>query len=100
MATAQKLARHGMSVAIVHRDRKGAMGAIEPKFEELRRTGVGFLALNLDALSTEGRKTSLDALTTSMGSSGKVRMLGVASLNRLPAYPNLPTMAEIADPAS
>lgn len=75
LATAQKLSRHGMNVAIIHRDRKGAMGAIEPKFEEIRKTGVGFLALNLDALSTEGRQTSLDALATAMKGTGKVRLL-------------------------
>jgi len=75
LATAQKLAQHGMNVAIIHRDRKGAMGAIEPKFEALRRAGVGFLSLNLDALSTEGRQTSLDALATAMKGTGKVRLL-------------------------
>lgn len=75
LATAQKLARCGMNVAIVHRDRKGAMAAIEPKFEEIKATGVGFLALNLDALSAEGRKTALDALAQKLGPSGKVRLL-------------------------
>lgn len=75
LATAQKLARCGMSVAIVHRDRKGAMAAIEPRFEELRATGVGFLALNLDALSAEGRKTALDALAQKLGDLGRVRLL-------------------------
>lgn len=75
LATAQKLARHGMNVAIVHRDRKGAMAAIEPRFEELRATGVGVLTLNLDALSPEGRKTALDALREKMGEQGRVRLL-------------------------
>lgn len=96
LATAQKLARHGMSVAIVHRDRKGAMGAIEPKFEELRRTGVGFLALNLDALSAEGRKTSLDALAAAMGEKGRVRMLlhSIAFGNLKPLAPPAPMRDE------
>jgi NAD(P)-dependent dehydrogenase (short-subunit alcohol dehydrogenase family) len=75
LATAQKLARHGMNVAVVHRDRKGAMAAIEPRFEEIRAAGVGFLALNLDALSTEGRATALDALQQKLGASGRVRLL-------------------------
>ncbi len=93
LATAQKLARHGMNVAIIHRDRKGAMGAIEPKFEELRKTGVGFLALNLDALSTEGRKTSLDALATAMGPKGRVRLLmhSIAFGNLKPIAPPAPS---------
>lgn len=74
LATAQKLARHGMNLAIVHRDRKGAMPAIEPKFDELRATGVSVLTMNLDALSLEGRKTALDALAAKLGS-GRVRLL-------------------------
>lgn len=75
LATAQKLARCGMNVAVVHRDRKGAMAAIEPRFEEIRATGVGFLAQNLDALSPEGRKTALDALAEKMGPGGRVRVV-------------------------
>jgi NAD(P)-dependent dehydrogenase (short-subunit alcohol dehydrogenase family) len=93
LAAAQKLARHGMNIALVHRDRKGAMGAIEPKFEALRQTGVGFLALNLDALSTEGRQTSLDALAQAMGSTGRVRMLmhSIAFGNLKPIAPPAPS---------
>jgi NAD(P)-dependent dehydrogenase (short-subunit alcohol dehydrogenase family) len=64
-----------MNVSVVHRDRKGAMAAIEPAFERIRETGVGFAAYNLDALSAEGRKTVLDDLATRMGTSGKVRLL-------------------------
>jgi NAD(P)-dependent dehydrogenase (short-subunit alcohol dehydrogenase family) len=75
LATAQKLARCGMNVAVVHRDRKGAMAAIEPRFEEIRQTGVAFLALNLDALSADGRKAALDALAERMGALGKVRLV-------------------------
>ena len=33
LATAQKLAEHGMNVCVVHRDRRGAMSRIEPEFE-------------------------------------------------------------------
>jgi NAD(P)-dependent dehydrogenase (short-subunit alcohol dehydrogenase family) len=51
------------------------MAAIEPKFEELKATGTGFLALNLDALSAEGRKTALDALAEKLAGSGKVRLV-------------------------
>lgn len=75
LATAQKLAKCGMSVAVVHRDRRGAMEAIEPAFEAIRQTGVGFLALNVDALSEDGRAQVLDSLKEAMGESGKVRML-------------------------
>ncbi|MBI4512389.1 MAG: SDR family oxidoreductase [Deltaproteobacteria bacterium] len=74
LATAQKLARHGMNVAVVHRDRKGAMGRIEPEFDAIRQCGVGFAAWNLDALSEEGRQTVLGGLSEKMGA-GRVRLL-------------------------
>jgi len=74
LATAKKLARAGMNVAIVHRDRKGAMPAIERELAAIRDTGVTLLTWNLDALSDEGRKTVLDDLAAHLGS-GKVRLL-------------------------
>ncbi len=76
LATAKKLAREGMNVAVVHRDRKGAMSGIEPEFDKIRATGVGFSAHNLDALSPEGRATVLDSLAEKMKpENGRVRML-------------------------
>lgn len=75
LATAQKLARHGMNVCVVHRDRRGAMEAIEPRFDEIRATGAGFLAVNTDALSSAGRGSVLDALAEKLGERGRVRLL-------------------------
>jgi NAD(P)-dependent dehydrogenase (short-subunit alcohol dehydrogenase family) len=75
LATARKLAAHGMSVCVVHRDRRGAMPRIEQAFDEIRQHGHGFLALNLDALSPDGVTTTLDALRTAMGESGRVKAL-------------------------
>ena len=59
LATATKLAPNGMSVCVVHRDRRGAMERIEKEFAEIRANGAGFLALNVDALATEGVATVL-----------------------------------------
>jgi len=75
LATAQKVARHGMSVAVVHRDRKGAMPAIENEFEKIRQTGVGFVAYNTDALAEEGRKLVLEDLGRKLGQAGRIRLL-------------------------
>ncbi len=75
LATAQKLARHGMSVAVVHRDRRGAMPAIDAAFDGVREHGNGFVSFNVDALSDAGRATVLDGLATAMGESGRVRTL-------------------------
>jgi NAD(P)-dependent dehydrogenase (short-subunit alcohol dehydrogenase family) len=75
LATAKKLARHGMSIAIVHRDRRGAMKGIEPGFDEIRACEGDFVAHNLDALSDEGRDTVVNDLRERLGTSGRVRML-------------------------
>lgn len=75
LATAQKLAEHGMNLCIVHRDRRGAMPKIEPVFDKLRAAGVQVLTFNLDALSVEGRTQVLDQLGDTLGQNGKIRML-------------------------
>ncbi len=75
LATAHKLARHGMSVALVHRDRRGAMEPIEREFAALRATGTGFLSWNVDALAPERRREVLDALAARLGEAGRVRLL-------------------------
>ncbi len=99
LATAHKLARHGMNVAVIHRDRRGAMTTIEAEFTAIRATGVGFLAVNGDALSEEGRKTALDALAERMGGEGRVRLLmhSIAYGNLKPLVPVQPK--ESAAPA-
>lgn len=92
LATALKLARHGMNIMVVHRDRRGAMARIEPSFDRIRATGVGFHALNLDALSDEGRTRTMAALGTAMGDRGKLRLLlhSIAFGNLKPIAPGKP----------
>lgn len=75
LATAQKLAKHGMNLCIVHRDRRGAIPRIESSFEKIREYDVKVVTFNLDALSTDGRIRVLDSLTEAMGDTGKVRMV-------------------------
>ena len=75
LATAAALARRGMSVAVVHRDRRGAMPTIEQAFDHIRACGTGFLAFNTDALSNEGLVRVLDGVSVAMGDSGRVRAL-------------------------
>jgi len=75
LATAQRLAESGMSLCIVHRDRRGAMARIEPEFEKIRSGGTGLLTFNTDALNPQKRDEILDALTDAMGTEGRVRVL-------------------------
>ena len=75
LATAQKLAAHGMNLCIVHRDRRGSMRRIEPEFEKLRASGVKLLIYNDDALDPAVRTQILGELATALGESGRVKML-------------------------
>lgn len=75
LATAHKLARHGLNLCIVHRDRRGAMKRIEPEFEQIRSHGVDLLVFNKDALNTEVRGEILDELAEALGSQGKLRVV-------------------------
>lgn len=89
LATARAVARRGMSVCVIHRDRRGAMPRIEADFAEIRSHGGGFLSLNTDALSADGRKAALDSLGEAMALGGKVRMLlhSIALGNLKPVAP-------------
>src|SRR5262249_14528734 len=75
LATAQKLAAHGMSCFLVHRDRRGAMARIEPEFDRIRQHGVSLVTMNLDALDPAGREECIARLATSLGPEGRVRVL-------------------------
>jgi NAD(P)-dependent dehydrogenase (short-subunit alcohol dehydrogenase family) len=75
LATAQKLAAHGMSLCLVHRDRRAALPGIESEFEKIRATGARLVARNADALAPARRAEILDALAQALGPDGRVRML-------------------------
>ncbi len=75
LATATKLAEEGMSVLVVHRDRRGALERIEAAFAAIRAFARGFASLNVDALSAEGMATVVSCLREKMGPEGRVRAL-------------------------
>jgi NAD(P)-dependent dehydrogenase (short-subunit alcohol dehydrogenase family) len=75
LATAQRLAEQGMSICIVHRDRRALLAKIEPEFERIRATGVQLVTRNVDALDAERRAEVIDALAEAMGIRGRVRVL-------------------------
>jgi len=75
LATAHKLAAHGMNLCLVHRDRRAALRRVEPEFEKIRGHGVELLRFNVDAVAPEGRARVLDALAEATGGEGCVRVL-------------------------
>ncbi|WP_378187882.1 SDR family oxidoreductase [Aquimarina sp. W85] len=55
LATAHKLAQHGMHIICIYRNRKSELEAIEKEFESIRKYGVQCLGINTDLLDTDKR---------------------------------------------
>lgn len=51
LATARKLAMHGYSLVVLHRDRRADMMEVENEFEFIRSSGVQLKSFNVDALN-------------------------------------------------
>ena len=75
LASAVKLAKHGMNICIVHRNRKSEMPKIEAAFEKVKAENVDFLAFNFDALNVEKRNEILFELKEKLSQKGRVRTL-------------------------
>ena len=89
LATAKKLAKLGMNLCIVHRDRRGAMAEINKHFDEIKATGVSFHSLNVNALTQEGRNKVIETLADTLGD-GSIRLVmhSIALGNLKPAVEN------------
>jgi enoyl-[acyl-carrier protein] reductase I len=74
-ASAKRLSELGMSVAVMHRDRRGAMAEVEARFDQIRHNGGGFLAFNADALDPGTRERVLTELAGAVGPSGRIRVV-------------------------
>jgi len=75
LASAKKLASQGMNIFIIHRDRKGAMGRINPEFDEIRAFGVKLETMNLNALDAQERKKAIAQLEEILGPDDKIKLL-------------------------
>ncbi len=75
LASARKLARHGLNLCIVHRDRRGAMRRIEPEFDWIRSQGVELHTFNADALDPDTRSEVLAHVGERLGDDGRIRVL-------------------------
>ncbi len=75
LATAQKLAAHGMNLCVVHRDRRGSMTRIEPEFEKLRATRREADHRERRRARRGSARQILGAARGADGRAGRVRML-------------------------
>lgn len=74
-AAAERLAKAGMNLCLVHRDRRSALVEIDKKFESLYALGIQIKAYNMDALKAENRSLILDALSLIRQEGGSLRLL-------------------------
>lgn len=75
LAAARKLAREGMHLCIVHRDRRRTLAAFQEAAQELRAEGVRCATHNLDALRPESREEVTRTLADELGPGERVRLL-------------------------
>ncbi|MFX1705351.1 SDR family oxidoreductase [Chitinophaga sp. CC14] len=89
LASARKLAAHGMNICIVHRNTRVELAEIQQQFEEIRSQGVQLLTFNTDVLNTEKRADILQQLQEAMGM-GRIRcLLHSIARGNLKALPDL-----------
>ncbi|GAB3254912.1 SDR family oxidoreductase [Larkinella harenae] len=93
LATARKLAQHGMNLCIVHRTRKTDLPDVEQAFVHIQREGVQLQHYNVDVTNAEKRALVIHALQETVKPSGKIRAVihSVAKGNLKPLGIHPPT---------
>lgn len=68
LATARKLALHGLNLCIVHRTRRQELSAIQETYKEISQSSqIRVINYNKDATKPENRNSILDILNTEIG---------------------------------
>ena len=73
LATAKKLANHGMNICIVHRNPRSQQAQIEEEFKQIASTGVDFASYNTDGLHPEKRASLIEDLQEEL-EGGKIKV--------------------------
>jgi enoyl-[acyl-carrier protein] reductase I len=90
LATAKKLANHGMNICIVHRDSKMQEPDVNAEFETIKNKNIQFKSFNSDAFKPEKRDTIIEDLKAILGLNHKIKVLvhSVAKGNLKPMVSN------------
>jgi len=75
LASAKKLAAHGLNICIIHRNSRSQMKSIIRDFDQLQQMDVEFLSFNVDAIKKENIIEVIQSLKILMGNHGKIRVL-------------------------
>ena len=74
LATAKKLAKHGMNICIVYRNSRSQINNIENEFKKITEEKVNFINYNKDAFQIEKRREIVDDLSKKV-SNGLIKVL-------------------------
>jgi enoyl-[acyl-carrier protein] reductase I len=90
LATAQKLAQHGMNICVVYRASRNQDDAIKQEFKRIRESGVEVIAFNVDAFNKQKQDKVIAELKSTFKEDDKIRALvhSVAKGNLKPMVSN------------
>ncbi|MFT4851584.1 MAG: enoyl-[acyl-carrier protein] reductase III [Sediminicola sp.] len=92
LATAKKLASHGMNICIVHRDRKSNLPKFNSDVSEMIVHGVEVLSFNVDAIKSE----SIDSVVSALSNKSiKLVVHSIAKGSVKPMHPAENALAKI-----
>ncbi len=75
LATAKKLAKHGMNICIIHRNSRAQEEEIKTEFNKIKEEGVQFKSFNIDAFKVEKSTGIISELKDIFGIEGRIRTL-------------------------
>jgi enoyl-[acyl-carrier protein] reductase I len=75
LATAKKLAKHGLNICIVHRNPRMQEAEIQAAFDTIKQENILFKSFNTDAFKPEKRDAVIDALKSELGTQGSIKTL-------------------------
>ncbi len=88
LATAKKLAKHGMNICIIHRNSRLQEDEISLEFDKIKAEGIQFKSFNADAFKAEKRAEMISELQTLFDGEGAIKTLihSVAKGNLKPMF--------------
>ncbi|MES2827501.1 MAG: SDR family oxidoreductase [Bacteroidota bacterium] len=75
LASAIKLAAHGMHICIIHKNTRTELAEIEASFSEIKQLGVKLISFNIDLLNIEKSTAAINELAAQLGHDGSIRCL-------------------------
>jgi enoyl-[acyl-carrier protein] reductase I len=75
LATAKKLAKHGMNICIIHRNSRSQEDDIAREFNTIKAEGIKFKSYNVDAFKSDKRFEIISELGQLFNGNGKIRTL-------------------------